>query len=67
MVFVLISTILGVIGGHLGDGPSMLVAKKPQRGAVDRQASSPYQGYVGSSMFLLGGLGAHRRGPAAWG
>ena len=73
MVFVLISTILGVIGCILAMS-SMLVAKKPNAAQlIDKLV--PYQGYVGSTMFFwgvwelidavrsLGMLGAH---PILW-
>ncbi len=74
MIFVLISTILGVVGGILAMS-SMLVAKKPNAAAlIDKLV--PWQGYVGSTMAFwgiyevfgcvtnLGMLGSH---PLTWG
>jgi hypothetical protein len=52
MLFVLISTILGVIGGILAMS-SMLVSKKPNAAQlIDKLV--PYQGYVGTTMFFWG-------------
>ena len=74
MVFVLISTVLGVVGGILAMS-SMLVARKPNAAQlIDKLV--PYQGYVGTTMFFwgvwelidcvrsLGLLGSH---PLVWG
>jgi hypothetical protein len=74
MVFVLISTVLGVVGGILAMS-SMLVARKPNAAQlIDKLV--PYQGYVGTTMFFwgvwelidcvrsLGMLGSH---PLVWG
>jgi hypothetical protein len=52
MVFVLISTILGVVGGILAMS-SMLVSRKPNAAQlIDKLV--PYQGYVGTTMFFWG-------------
>jgi hypothetical protein len=52
MIFVLISTLLGIVGGILAMS-SVLVAKKPNAAAlIDKLV--PYQGYVGSTMALWG-------------
>ena len=74
MLFVLISTVLGVVGGILAMS-SMLVSRKPNAAQlIDKLV--PYQGYVGTTMFFwgvwelidcvrsLGMLGSH---PLIWG
>jgi hypothetical protein len=74
MVFVLISTLLGVVGGILAMS-SMLVARKPNAAQlIDKLV--PYQGYVGTTMFFWGvwelidavrSLGMLSSHPLGWG